>query len=97
MINGFCNKVVPEEFSDDYEYDSRCSSSNSDIYRRRHSVVDVPRLQTESGQISPTSPSALSHSAWRSALGIASVPLGTKQFISLNGERACSARQAEAR
>ena len=39
---------------------------------------------------------------WRSArseqrtLGIASVPQGTKQFIALNGERACSARWAEA-
>ena len=30
-------------------------------------------------------------------LGIASVPQGTKQFIALNGERACSARQAETR
>ena len=28
-------------------------------------------------------------------LGIASVPQGTKQFIGLNGERACLARQAE--
>ena len=28
-------------------------------------------------------------------LGIASVPQGTKQFIALNGERACSARRAE--
>ena len=30
-------------------------------------------------------------------LGIASVPQGTKQFIALDGERACSARQAEAK
>ena len=28
-------------------------------------------------------------------LGIASVPQGTNKFITLNGERACSARQAE--
>ena len=39
----------------------------SDIYRGRLSVVDVHRFQTESGQIAPTSPSALSHSAWSSA------------------------------
>ena len=37
------------------------------IYRGRLSVVDVPRLQTESDQMAPTSPSALSHSAWSSA------------------------------
>ena len=30
-------------------------------------MVDVPRLQTESGQIAPTSPYAPSHSAWSSA------------------------------
>ena len=30
-------------------------------------------------------------------LGIALVPQGTKQFIALNGEQACSARQAEAK
>ena len=32
----------------------------------------------------------------RRTLGIASVPQGTMQFIALNGERACSARRAEA-
>ena len=46
----------------------------------------------------PTSPSAPSHSAWTSAsCGIASVHSRTKQFIDLNGERACSARKAKAK
>ena len=40
--------------------------ANTCIYRGRLSVVDVPRLQTESGQIAPTSLSAQSHSAWSS-------------------------------
>ena len=61
-------------------------------------MVDAPRLQTESGQIATTSPTAPSHSAWSSAhLGIASVSQGSKQFIALNVERAYSARQAEAK
>ena len=37
------------------------------IYRGRLFAVNVPRLQPESGQITPTSPAAPSHSAWTSA------------------------------
>ena len=65
----------------------------SSIYRGRLSVVDVPRLQTEPGLSFCSEPFGLE----QRNLGIASVPQGTKQFIALNGERACSARQAEAK
>ena len=56
------------------------------IYRGRLSVVDVPRLQTESGQIAPTSPSAPSHSAWSSApWGLLRYPRKPNNLLLLSG------------
>ena len=74
---------------------SGATSAGGDIYRRRLSVVDVPRLQTV-GPNRPhlsfcTEPFGLE----QRTMGIASAPQGMKQFMAVNGERACSARQAE--
>ena len=66
------------------------------IYRGRLSVVDVLRLQTEAGQITPTSPSAPSHTAWSSApWGLLRCPR-ERSNVTLNGERICSDTHAEA-
>ena len=74
---------------------SRRDNSYRDIYRGRPSVVDVPRLQTESGKIAPTSPSALSHSAWSSApWGLLRYPREPNNLLPLKGHRVYSARQA---
>ena len=51
----------------DHNCPSLPSTTTANIYRGRLCLVDVPRLQMESGQIAPTSPSAPSHSAWSSA------------------------------
>ena len=67
------------------------------IYRGRLSVVDV--LPTPNG-VGPNRPHLSFYSEpfglEQRTLGIASVPQGTKQFIAINGERTCSARQAGA-
>lgn len=55
---------------------------------RRLFAVGVHRLQTKSGRIDPISPCALSHSAWICVpWGLPRYPQGTKQFITLDGER----------
>ena len=58
--------------------------------------MDVPRLQTESGQIAPALLLLRVIRPEQRTLGFAPVPQGTKQFIALKREPACSARQAEA-
>ena len=74
-----------------------CIQNYQSIYPERLTVVDVPRPQTESGQIAPTSPCAPSYSALAAHPGDCFGTQGNQQFIALTGERACSARQAEAK
>ena len=62
------------------------TTTNEHIYQGRLSVVDVPRLQKESGQIAPTFPSALSYSAWSSApWGLLRYPREPSNLLPLMG------------
>ena len=62
------------------------SSHTPHLYRGHLSVVDVPRLQTESGQIDPTSPFAPSHSAWSSTpWGLLQCPREPSNLLPLMG------------
>ena len=54
-------------FSNTRAWEHQAWDKQVHIYRGRLNVMDVPRLQTESGQIAPTSPSSPSHSSWSSA------------------------------